>query len=363
MENAIQLEEYWTKSFAASRGEILARYIFKVLPVVKKKLKYWESQANKIEDETLKVQALSSLKNKAFHCYGGAVYALNNYGETDLAELIVAYQTICDYLDNLCDRAGVTEEKAFFTLHQALRDALNTQENYHDYYSDYGFKNDSGYLYDLVTYCKRLVKQLSSYEAVYEEIIYLVDLYINLQVKKHLDWSQREKVLIEWAEEESKDYPLIKWQEFAAASGSTLAVFALFSLASQENLNPLVVRETVKAYFPWICGLHILLDYVIDQEEDRAGGDLNFTFYYSDDEEMQARLKLFASQAKNSAENLPPENFHLTVVQGLLAMYLSDSKVETGRKNQLRTAMLQAMGSNTVMVYHLCKLVRMVMPL
>lgn len=363
MEDAIKLDDNWVEPSASSQGQILYRYIFKILPRVKKELKYWEYQAHMMKNETLKIQALSSLKNKAFHCHGGAVYALNNYGKSDLVELIVAYQTICDYLDNLCDRAGVTEEKAFFTLHQALLDALNPKGNYNDYYCDYAFKDDSAYLLKLVKTCNRIVQQLPSYELVYKDIVYLTNLYINLQVKKHIDWSQREEVLIKWAEEESRDYPFIKWQEFAAASGSTLAVFALFSLASQENLKALIVRDTVNAHFPWICGLHILLDYVIDQDEDRRGGDLNFTFYYEDDREMQERLNLFTSQAKINAQKLPPENFHLTVVQGLLAMYLSDPKVEVGKKGQIRSTMMQAMGANTVKVYHLCKIVRKVMRL
>lgn len=39
------------------------------------------------------------------------------------------------------------------------------------------------------------------------------------------------------------------------------------------------MTEKIKAgYFPYIQGLHILLDYLIDQEEDKAGGDLNFCF-------------------------------------------------------------------------------------
>ncbi len=358
MENAIELEKSWPQPTGASQGQILFRYIFKILPQVKKKLRYWECQANKIEDKILQAQALTSLKNKAFHCHGGAVYALNYADGNDLIDLIVAYQTICDYLDNLCDRAGVTEEKAFFTLHQALIDALSPRANYKDYYHDYAYTDDSGYLGELVSCCQKIVRELPSYDVVYPDLINLANLYIHLQVKKHLDWSQREQVLIEWAQEQSNHYPLIKWQEFAAASGSTLAVFALFSLASQKNLSPIAARSAVEAYFPWICGLHILLDYVIDQEEDRKEGDLNFTFYYNDDQEMLERLKLFTIQAKSRAGSLTPENFHLTVVQGLLAMYLSDAKVEITEKSRLRAELLREMGSNTLNIYRLCKTVR-----
>src|SRR5690606_30189236 len=81
------------------------------------------------------------------------------------------------------------------------------------------------------------------------------------------------------------------------------------------------------AYFPYICALHILLDYLIDQEEDRRGGDLNFCSYYLDEGQTVERLRYIVDQASRAGRRLPDGRFHLMIVEGLLALYLSDPKV------------------------------------
>jgi tetraprenyl-beta-curcumene synthase len=82
------------------------------------------------------------------------------------------------------------------------------------------------------------------------------------------------------------------------------------------------------AYFPWVQGLHILLDYLIDQEEDHTGGDLNFCSYYQDGKEMTERLTHFYKQADLSISRLPNARFHHMINRGLLGMYLADRKVD-----------------------------------
>lgn len=86
--------------------------------------------------------------------------------------------------------------------------------------------------------------------------------------------------------------------------------------------------ENIRAgYFPYIQGLHILLDYLIDQEEDRAAGDLNFCFYYKNEKEMLERICYFVEQADKHTSLLPHKRFHLLINRGLLGIYLSDEKV------------------------------------
>ena len=202
------------------------------------------------------------------------------------------------------------------------------------------------------------MQKLPSYSSVQREALVLVQYYIDLQVKKHISLSQRERTLIDWAESNLTSYPGIYWQEFAAASGSTLALFALLALASHNNIEPQECRETIDAYFPWICGLHILLDYFIDQEEDRQGGDLNFTFYYADNEETIQRLKLFIQQSHLKARQIKNPVFAKTVIEGLLALYLSDKKIKSqGYQKKART-LIEESGWSTVYTYRLCSLVR-----
>ncbi|HHV16831.1 MAG TPA: tetraprenyl-beta-curcumene synthase family protein [Gelria sp.] len=344
-----------------TRSGILSHYIFKTLPQVKKLLQHWEIQAHQCKDPELRKQALASLHTKAFHCHGGAVYAVNcGPKEYITLRLIVAYQTICDYLDNLCDRVGSTDGTAFEQLHRSLFDALTPDSSITDYYLYYPHKDDSGYLLQLVNECRHCVQQLPSYAEVYPDIIKLARWYTDLQVKKHLHWDQREQVLQAWCYEHLNSYPGIWWQEFAAASGSTLAIFALFILATHKSGSARAKNRIIQAYFPWICGLHILLDYFIDQEEDRQGGDLNFTFYYRDELQTIKRLSLFVKNSLLAAASTPLPVFDKTIVHGLLAMYLSDRKVDKyGLRPQAEHLMDQA-GTGAKRVYRICYLVRKV---
>jgi len=342
-----------------SKAQILFRYIFHTLPRVQRLLQYWKAEAGLCEDKELRTQALNSLSGKDFHCQGGAVYAVPYPEKEDLLlRLIVAYQTLCDYLDNLCDRADCLDGEAFQELHESLLDALDPGGELHDYYRSYPYRDDSGYIVKMVEECRCCLQQIPSYNVVCEDIRNLARLYIDLQVKKHIDWSQREKVLIDWAAASLSDYSDILWNEFAAASGSTLAIFALFGLATRIDIERNEIQALLTTYFPWICGLHIMLDYFIDQEEDRSGGDLNFTFYYPDPKTMINRLSFLIRESHLRASQLPRPAFEKTVIEGLLAMYFSDKKIKKQGFGKIAAELINSSGRGTQNTYRLCSLVR-----
>ena len=239
-----------------------------------------------------------------------------------------------------------------------MTDALDPEAAPQDYYVFYPFKDDGGYLTALVTTCQQQIRKLPCYQLIKPELLHLAALYSDLQTYKHLDPSIREQKMTTWIDQYRHHYPHITNWEFAAATGSTLGMFMLCAVASDKALT---ARDTIKissAYFPWISGLHILLDYFIDAAEDQAGGDLNFVAYYADDSQMLSRLTLFTKQALLQAQSLPQPLFHKTVVQGLLAMYLSDPKTKGPKQQSVKTALLKTAGWYTIFLYLLCKLLR-----
>ena len=102
-----------------------------------------------------------------------------------MIHFIVAYQTISDYLDNLCDRADVRDKPAFRCLHLALSDAATPDEVYNDYYKYYPYKDDGGYLKTLVKECKGVINYLPTYDLIRDKLNFLIGLYCDLQVYKH----------------------------------------------------------------------------------------------------------------------------------------------------------------------------------
>ncbi|WP_282943576.1 tetraprenyl-beta-curcumene synthase family protein [Paenibacillus sp. RC67] len=300
-----------------------------VLPEVREQLNYWRSIADRIPDPELQKQAIASMTSKQFHCQGGAVYAVANLPMRHvLVPLIVALQTISDYLDNLCDRSTSMDPDDFRMLHQAMLDAVDPAEPLHDYYAYRIEKDDGDYLNGLVKTCQASIRMLPSYPLVAKHVSHLVGLYCDLQVYKHIRHELREEALQTWWSKHELQYPTISWNEFAAATGSTLGMFMLFLAASDAELKPDTVTDIHAAYFPYICGLHILLDYLIDQEEDKLGGDLNFCSYYNDLDQTVDRIALIVMEARERAERLAHPAFHRMIIEGLLALYLSDPKVK-----------------------------------
>jgi tetraprenyl-beta-curcumene synthase len=335
------------------RGPIsLMTRVYKyILPEVRSELDRWQAAAKSIPDPELRKQAVDSINAKRFHCEGGGVYAAANLEQRHvLIPLIVALQTISDYLDNLCDRSTSLDPNDFRLLHQSMLDAVTPDEQTKNYYALRQEQEDGGYLRALVEQCRSSIAQLPSYPLVQKQVREWVQLYVDLQVYKHIEHSKREQELLKWWEKHSPEYPQLKWNEFAAATGSTLGMFMLFLAASDVTLVARQVQEIKESYFPSICGLHILLDYLIDQAEDVIGGDLNFCSYYNDEQMLNDRMGQMVQAARKSADELPFGHFHRMIVEGLVALYLSDPKVKD-QPNVRKTAKLLMKGSPWTRVF------------
>jgi tetraprenyl-beta-curcumene synthase len=321
---------------------LMVRVYRHILPGVQRELAAWRKVAEQIPDPELRKQALWSMTAKEFHCVGGAVYAAANLPQKHvLIPLIVAFQTISDYLDNLCDRSTSLDADDFRRLHQSMLDAVDPAAAPIDYYACRREREDGGYLRRLVERCQVGVRELPSYAVVLPLVRELVSLYCDLQVFKHLRPDQREPELLGWWEQHRGQYERLLWNEFAAATGSTLGVFALFLAATRPRLEAETALALREAYFPHVCGLHILLDYLIDQREDQEGGDLNFCSYYAGPEEAAERIARIAEKARASVGRLEHAQFHRMVVEGLLALYFSDAKA--GQQPEVRRVARQLM--------------------
>lgn len=342
-----------------SRSKIIYKFINEVFPLVKKELNDWQDRAQAIPDPVLSQQALASIDKKGFHSQGGCIFTLYN-GSIHISLLcfIVALQTISDYLDNLCDRAGVEDHRAFLQLHKAILHSLNPHEEIEDYYAFYPHKDDGGYLQFLVLSCRSYIKNLPGYSLIQEELTLFGKLYGQMQSLKHVHLSHREQMLINWARPYLSIYPHISVWEFSAAAGSTLAIFFLCTLAENKSLTKTEVTESMTVYFPWVCGLHILLDYFIDEKEDSIEGDLNFVSCYRNEAEKKERLQYFLSQSMEGVFSLPNAAFHQIVIEGLLAMYLSDPKASLGSEKIIGDSLFKKSSRASQILFFICKLLR-----
>lgn len=304
-----------------------------VLPRVHDDLGRWQVRAQQIPNNELRKQALQSIASKTFHCEGGAIFALlaKQY-KTEAIHFIVAYQTISDYLDNLCDRSTSQDPADFRALHEAMLHALTPDAVHKNYYRFRLDQEDGGYLDALVDTCQRYLRALHQYDIIATALLELAGYYCNLQVYKHVAVQERLPRLQSWFSQYRDDMPEMSWYEFAACAGSTLGIFCIVSYAAHQALTLRDVTLLKDGYFPWVQGLHILLDYFIDQEEDRLAGDLNFCDYYDNQQQLLARFIHFIQQADTSIASLPDARFHHMINHGLLGIYLADPKVQDQKK-------------------------------
>nr|WP_234402447.1 tetraprenyl-beta-curcumene synthase family protein [Oceanobacillus damuensis] len=326
----------------------LLRSMFqKIFPMVDEEIGCWKSRAKQIPNEELRTQALASIRSKKFHCQGGGVYSLLAGNKMKEAiTFIIAYQTISDYLDNLCDRSTSLDPRDFEMLHQAMKDALSPGNERKDYYHFRTDQDDGGYLHALVETCQLILEKLDGYEAIRQQLMQLEKLYSELQVHKHVKAEERIPRLTAWYEENKEKASNLSWYEFSAAAGSTLGIYCLVSYALGNKINNQIAENVFHGYFPYVQGLHILLDYYIDQQEDMEEGDLNFCRYYSSQSEMQQRILFFIKQSNQHVKHLPDRKFHEMIVQGLVGLYLADDKLKKikGSQNLSRT-LLKASGT------------------
>lgn len=340
----------------------LLRFFTVVLPQVSRELSRWQRCAASA-DWPLSQQARSGFTEERFRTQKGSFYALYNFNplhEKKLVKLIVALQTLGDYLGNLCACGGVYNEAAFRFLYQALPAALSDgPARERDYYRFYPAKRDGGYLEALVRECRSCIGDLPGYPGVQREVLRLASLHNDLQVYRHLHPLMGSSRLKRWFREKATPVrPSLHWWEYAAACASNLSFFALFGLATSFQSDGRKSRELAGAYFPWICGFHILLESWVFQGNDGRKGALNFTSCYRSPALAAERLSLFLRIALQKVSALPHPSFHRSVIQGLLALYLSDPKVEHPGRQEIASGLIRAGGRGARRLHRLCRFLR-----
>ena len=309
---------------------ILMKHVYhKIFPQVNEELRYWKNKADKIPNPELRNQALASIDSKKFHCQGGSVYSLLAGSKwKEAIRFIVSYQTISDYLDNLCDSRTSLDPQDFRMLHTSMEDALSPSEPLKNYYSYREEQDDGGYLHELVQTCQTILQEIPSLHEFQPYLLELEMLYSDLQVHKHVKEEERIPRLEKWYQSHQEKWPMLTWYEFSACAGSTLGIFCMVSYALDGKMTTDLAENIFAGYFPFLQGLHIMLDYFIDQDEDREEGDLNFCNYYENEEELENRLLYFVEQTGDKVKGLPDSSFHEMVQQGLIGLYLADPKVK-----------------------------------
>jgi tetraprenyl-beta-curcumene synthase len=323
----------------------MARFLISVVPRASHALEAIRERASAIPDAALREQALASIDGKAFHVQGGCILAtfLPAACAARYVRIVASLETIYDYLDNLCDRLPGVSQEAFATLHDALLDALDDRRTPGAYYRHGPPGDDGGYLMSLVTDVRTELATLPNYTAVRDALGTIAQFYAQLQTLKHGAAAERENVCSAWYAEHADAFPGLYWWEFAAACGSSLPVFALIYLALQPRVDARAIDSTVAAYFPNVSAVHILLDYFIDQAEDREHRELNFVACYPSSAVAVERVGRLVRATSERLCALRDGEWHAFVLRAMCLFYLTHPKVYEQRLDRESAAVLAAL--------------------
>jgi len=322
------------------------RFVTAVIPRAGRELAAIRARAERIPDDALREQALASIDGKAYHVQGGCILAtfMPAAAARRYVAIVAALETIYDYLDNLCDRLPGVTQQGYATLHESLIDALDVRREPSDYYRDGPPGDDGGYLRSLVEAARAGLRELPNYATVRERLVEVARYYAELQVLKHGPAGVREGACDAWYARNRERFPGLSWWEFAAACGSSLPVFALIELASRERLDAREIDATLSAYFPGVSAVHILLDYFIDQAEDREHGELNFVACYASRADAVRGLRRLVRATLARVRTLAGAARHRFVVEAMCVFYLTHPKVFEQRLDRESDALLSALG-------------------
>jgi len=298
----------------------------------------WRQRAGAIPDAPIRADALDALARKRDNVEGAALFAiLPRRRHPGLVRLLVAYQTMWDFLDSASERGAQAGQANAQQLHLALVEALDPQSPLSDYYRYHPWKDDGGYLSALVRTCQSACQTLPCYRHVRDLVLDGVE-GCAIQSLNHLpDAIARDAALRAWAEREHPGERVLSWFELAAAAGAFMP-HVLLALAAEPACAERDVAAVHAAYFPWVALLISMLDSYVDREHDEAEASHSYLAHYPSDAAAIGRLSTIARQSVRQTGRLPGGTRHAVLTAGILAMYLSSVSADSeGLRAQTRT--------------------------
>jgi tetraprenyl-beta-curcumene synthase len=311
-------------------GSTVALYLTNVLPLVRRELAHWRTQATEIADPVLRAHALEGLSKRG-NLEGAALFAVlaPRSRRRQAVRALVAFQTAYNYIDKLAEQMSADPVANGRQLHHALLVALDPAATHPDYYSLYPQSKDSGFLRMLVDTCRTALVTLPSRPAISAAASAAAARIVSFQSFNLTKDQGGYEALETWARRQGPDSAGLQWWQLAAAGGSSLAVHALIATAGNDDVQQQDVEAIEAAYFPWICALHSLLDSLVDVAEDELVGQRNLLSYHANPEQASCAMRVLAQRATEAARALPDELHHRVILTAMVSHYLSSVETST----------------------------------
>jgi tetraprenyl-beta-curcumene synthase len=313
---------------------------------VSREVSRWRARAQAIPDRSMRADALGAIARKRGNINGAALFwTLPRARDGRLQRVLVAYNMIADFLDNVSERNADAGLANGLHLHVALAEALGSSVKMSDYYRhNRRGTDDGGYLRALVKACREGCRTLPAFELICPLAIRAATLAQVLGLNHERDPRRRDLALMVWATRWFPGESALSWYELAAAASGWLAVLALLALASERDCDADYAAATFATYFPWVSLAGTMLDSYADAAEDAACGDHSYVAHYASEEVARARVCELVARAAGRARSLPNGVRHGVIVACMIALYLSKDSVHAAGEREHAGRLLDAGG-------------------
>lgn len=321
------------------------------LPLGARELSCWRSRALTIPDQPLRADAMHSLTRKRANSEGSALFSiLTPRRSSQLVSLLVGYESIWDYLDNVSERGAAAGAPDGLQLHLALLEAVDCERDTSDYYRRHPWRDDGGYLAALVARCRECCLSLPSYLNVRRLLIEEGRRSAVGVCNHELESSHRDRALWNWAEYEFTRLPGLSgvaWFELSAAASCSAAAHALLAMAADPGCGERDARAVHDAYFPWFSIATTMLDSYVDETEDIAEGAHSYISHYPSREFAVQRTRRAIARSTRSVGRLRRGDRHAVIAACMVAMYASKDSARTRQTRATTTSLVRAGGPLT----------------
>jgi tetraprenyl-beta-curcumene synthase len=308
-------------------------------------LRHWRLRAQIIPDPALRSDAVHSLTRKRANADGAALFStLTGARSQALLRVIVAYETIWDYLDNVSERGAAAGEINGRQLHLALSEGLDLDAPLSNYYRHNQCVDDMGYLRVLVRTCQLCCAMLPFYGSV-RELLIQEGRRSDVGALNHaLDAEYRNVALARWAAQEYPGTTEASWFELTAAASCSAVVHVLLAIAAERTCDEHRLARIYTAYFPWFSIAVTMLDSYVDQAEDAASGAHMYIAHYPSSDVAVQSVRDAIARCTCALRDLPNGSRHAVIAACMVAMYTSKDSARASDMRATTASMIAAGG-------------------
>jgi tetraprenyl-beta-curcumene synthase len=301
------------------------------LPGAGREVRRWRALAEQIPDPNLRADALHSMVDKRCFTDGAALFStVPSRRDDELLALLVAFQTIANYLDCASERGAKHRGSSAGSLVLALTDAVDVESPLRDYYADHPWTEDGGFLRELVLSCRSACQNLPHYRRARPLLIREARRGQALELSHDPDARRRDENLEAFAAREYAPVPDASWFEHTASSASLLPVIVLLTLAADPTSTEHDLHAALDVYGPWVGALSVMLDSYNDEADDADSRNWSAITYYADAQTAQRRITVLIDRALRGTVQLRHGSRHAFIVSAMIAMYVTSESATSG---------------------------------